>query len=88
MRMSGGVAGDLAAVLGGRVAGAAGDGDPGRLVAEPLGRQADAGERGTEVALDVVGQCLERGDVEDPDVAGLASLAVAGLGGWVRRSIV
>ena len=70
----GGVAGDLAAVLGRGVAGSAGDGDLGRLVAEPLGRQADAGERGTQVALDVVGQGLERGDVEDPDVAGLAAL--------------
>ena len=35
------------------------------------GREGDAGERGAEVALDVVGQRLERADVQDADGAGL-----------------
>ena len=69
-----GVAGDLAAVLGRGVAGAAGDGDAWCRVAEPLRREADSGQRGAQVAFDVVGQRLERGDVEDPDVTGLAAL--------------
>ena len=65
---------DLAAVLGRGVAGPAGDGDPGRWFAQVLGRVADAGERRPQVAFHVVGQGLERGDVEDADVAWLAPL--------------
>ena len=73
-------AGDLAAVLAGGVTGAAGDGDVRRLVASLLGGQADAGQWGAQVALDVVGQGLERGDVEDPDVTGLLSASPEGWG--------
>ena len=74
------VAGDLATVLGRGVAGAAGDRDLRGCVAEPLRREADAGQRRAQVALDVVGQGLERRDVQDADVAGLAALAAAGSG--------
>ena len=74
------VAGDLATVLAGRVAGAARDGDPRRLVAELLRGQADAGQRRAQVAFHVVGQRLERGDVEDPDVAGVRRGLPAGWG--------
>ena len=45
----------------------------GRL-AEALRRQADPGQRRPQVALDVVGQGLERRDVQDADVPGLAAL--------------
>ena len=64
------VAGDLAPILGGRVARPAGDRDVRRLVAHPRGRQGDPRERRPEVALDVVGQGLERRDVQDADRAG------------------
>ena len=67
------VAGQLATLIGGRVAGPARDGDPRWLVAESLGRQADAGQRRPQVALDVVGQRLERRDVQDADVPGRAA---------------
>ena len=43
----------------------------GGSLAQPLGGQPDAGQRRPQVALDVVGQGLERGDVQDADVAGL-----------------
>ena len=66
--------GDLAPVLARGVAGAASDRDVGRFFAETLGGQADAGERRPKVALDVVRQGLERGDVQDADVAGGPSL--------------
>ena len=52
----------------------------GGSLAEPLGREADAGQRRPQVALDVVGQGLERRDVQDADVAGLAALRAAGSG--------
>ncbi len=42
-----------------------------RLVAQAGGLVGDAREGGAEVALDVVGQRLERADVEDPDGARL-----------------
>ena len=51
----------------------AGDGDARGLCALFLCRVADPGERGAQVALDVVGQGLERGDVEDTDVTGVLS---------------
>ena len=38
----------------------------GTVAAEPVGGVADAGQRGAQVALDVDGERLERGDVEDP----------------------
>ena len=38
--------------------------------AEAFGGEGDAGQRGAQVALDVVGQRLERRDVEDADRAG------------------
>ena len=56
---------ELAALVGGGVTGADGDADVGRFEAEPLGGLPDAGERSAEVALDVDGEGLERGDVED-----------------------
>ncbi len=65
------VAGDLAAVLARGVAGAARDADVRRRLAPSLGREPDPGQRRPKIALHVVGQRLERGDVEDPDVAGL-----------------
>ena len=45
-----------------------------RRLAEALGRVADPGERRPQVPLDVVGQGLERRDVEDADGAGRAAL--------------
>ncbi len=75
------VAGDLAPILGGRVARPAGDRDVRRLVAQPRRRQGDPGERRPEVALDVVGQGLERRDVQDADRAGgLAGRCGPGVG--------
>ena len=64
-------AGDLAAVLGRGVARAAGDGDRRDRRAEPLRRVSDAGQRRPQVALDVVGERLQRGDVQDADRTGL-----------------
>jgi hypothetical protein len=64
-------AGDVPSVLGGRVAGAARDADVRRRLAESGRGQGDACERGAEVALDVVGQGLERAHVEHPDGPGL-----------------
>ena len=69
IRMSGGRRARFAALLGGRVAGAAGDRDVRGRLAEAGGREGDPGERRPEVALDVVGQGLERGDVQDADAA-------------------
>ena len=46
-----------------------GDRDPGLRLAEAGGRERDPGERRAEVALDVVGEGLERADVQDADVA-------------------
>ena len=71
MRMSGGRRAWTPALLGRRVAGPrarreiVGSGSPsaGR-------REGDPGERRPEVPLDVVGQRLERRDVQDPDVPG------------------
>ena len=60
-------AGDVPAVLGRRVAGAARDRDVGAGRAEAGGGEGDPGERRPEVALDVVGQRLERADVQDAD---------------------
>jgi hypothetical protein len=36
------------------------------LFAESLRSMTDAGQRGPEVSLDIMGQSFERGDVEDP----------------------
>ncbi len=75
------VAGDVAPVLGRRVAGPAGDRDVRYGFAEALRGQGDPGQRGPEVALDVVGQCLEWRDVEHADEAGrLARRRRAGVG--------
>ena len=65
------VADEVAALVGGRVAGPGCDVDAGWLVAEAGGLEGDARQRGAEVALDVVGQRLERAHVQDPDGAGL-----------------
>ena len=75
------VAGDLAPVLGRRVAGPAGDRDVGHGLAEALGGERDAGQRGPQVALDVVGQRLERRDVQDADGAGRLAGRASGSGG-------
>ena len=74
------VANEVAALVGGGVAGARGDRDAGRLVAQAGGLVGDAGEGGAEVALDVVGQRLQRADVEDADGAGLFA---CGCRAWV-----
>ncbi len=75
------VAGDVAPVLGRRVAGPAGDRDAGNGLTEALRGQGDPGQRCSQVALDVVGQRLERRDVEDPDEPGcLAGGCRAGMG--------
>ncbi len=62
----GGCTGERAALVGGRVARAHGDGDVGLGEPEPGGRVADADERASEVALDVDGERLHRRHVEDP----------------------
>ena len=54
------MADEVAAVLGRGVAGPAGDRDTGHRVAQALSGKRDAGKRGPKVALDVVGQRLER----------------------------
>ena len=64
------VAGDLPAVVGRRVAGPAGDRDVRHGFTETLCGQGDPGERRPEVPLDVVGQGLERRDVEHADETG------------------
>ena len=58
-------AGDVLAFLRGRVAGAHGHGRRGERLAEPFGRERDAGERRAEVLLDVDGERAQRRDVED-----------------------
>ena len=72
-RMSGGWRDQVAAGVCGRVAGARGDRDARHVGAEARGGERDAGERRPEVALHVVGERLERADVQRPDRAGLAS---------------
>ena len=62
-------AGDLATILGRRVAGPGGDRDVRHGQAEPLRGQRDPGQGRPQVPLDVVGQGLERADVQDPDRA-------------------
>ena len=58
----------------------------GDRLAEAGGRERDPGQRRAEVALDVVGQRLERGDVEDADGAGLSRGWRAGAGSRPSRS--
>ena len=75
--MSGGVLRQLAARSGRRVAGTRGDRDLGHLDPELRRRAADPGQRRPEVALDVVGERLERADVEHahrPEPAGRGSV--------------
>ena len=55
------------------VASPARDGDPRRLEIEALGGQRDPGQRRPQVAFHVVGQRLERADVERPNRAGILS---------------
>ena len=59
----------------------AGAGRPSRA-----GRDRDPGERRAQVPLDVVGQGLERGDVQDPDRGVRARRAPVGGGVVARRS--
>ena len=54
-----------------RVAGPQADRDLGDRITAQGGGPGDAGQRRAEVALDVVGQGLERRDVQDPDEPGL-----------------
>ena len=63
--------GEIPTILGRRVAGPARDADVRSGLAEAGGSQADAGQRGAKVALDVVRQGLERRDVEDANGSGL-----------------
>ena len=51
-------------------------------VRQALGGQRDPGQRGAQVALDVVGQRLERRDVQDADGAGRLRGSASGSGGW------
>ena len=62
---------DLASLLRGRVAGPGRDRDVRRRGPQSLRREPDAGQRRPQVPLDVVGQGLQRRDVQDPDVAGI-----------------
>ena len=62
---------ELAAVGRAGVTRAEPDGDLGDGGLEPLGRVADAGEGGAEVALDIDAECLQRGDVEHARAPGL-----------------
>ena len=82
MRMSGGLAGQLPAFLGGGVAGAHRHRDVRLVQAEPVRGVPDPGQRGAQVPLDVHGQRLERGDVEHPG----APFRVGGR--WHRRQLV
>ena len=66
MRMSGGLADQLAAPIGWGVAGPHADADVRRRLAPSLGYPGDARQRCAQVALDVDSQRLERGDVEHP----------------------
>ncbi len=59
------VADQVAPVGLGRVAGAGGDADVGHRQAPPLGLHRHPRQGGTQVALDVVGEGLQRRDVED-----------------------
>jgi len=59
------------ALLGARVAGPQPDRDRRDGLTATGGRERDPGQRRPEVPLDVVGQGLERRDVEDPDVTGV-----------------
>ena len=65
------VADEVAALVRGGVAGPGGDADARRRVAQAGGLEGDARERGAQVPLHVVGQGLERADIEDADGAGL-----------------
>jgi hypothetical protein len=67
-----GVARDLPSILGRGVSRPRGDRDAGWWFAEPLRREADPGEGRLEVALDVVGEGLERRDIQDADLGELA----------------
>ena len=69
----------------GRVAGARGDRDPRRLQAQPPGREGDPGQGCPQVPLDVVGEGLERRDVQHPDRTRLAARRSRS---WVRRDPV
>ena len=69
--------GESASLLGRRVAGAHGDADVMHLLAEPCRGMTDSGERGAQVALDVDGQRLQGGDIQD-------AAAVPGIGGRRR----
>jgi hypothetical protein len=60
---------EVATILGGRVAGPARDGDVRGRHPEPCCSEGNPGERRAQVALDVVGERLERADVQDPDRA-------------------
>ena len=66
MRISGGLFASDAALVRRRVAGPRGDGDRPHGRAEAPSREGDPGQRGPQVPLHVVGQGLERADVEDP----------------------
>ncbi len=63
------VAQHLAAIPGRRVAGAHGDARRPERLPQRLGRPRDSGQRRPQVALDVVGQGLQRRDVESPHAA-------------------
>ena len=68
---------DLTPLLRGGVAGAAGHPDIWQRDAEPARLVGDTGKRSTEVALHVVGERLQRADIEDPAPRRVASTAAA-----------
>ncbi len=62
---------EVAAFGGRRVAGAARDRDVRRFLPEALRGERDAGERRAQVAFHVVGEGLQRADVQDANAAGI-----------------
>ena len=79
------VLGECSSRIGGGVAGPRGDADLGQLPPIALRRAADPGQRCAEVALDVVGERLERADVQDAHAA-LAPGGRDGTGSLKQRS--
>ena len=62
---------EVPALVGRGIAGPRRDRDARRLIAQSLGSQRDPGEGRPQVALHVVGECLERADVQHPDGTGV-----------------
>ena len=65
---------EIATIGGRRVPRPRSHGDARRVITQALRGEADAGERGAQVALDVVGQGLEGADIENADRARVMAL--------------